>query len=96
MRIPGIGNISRLKDRKVMERAQNMLKKAGIRKPVYVIQAEYKNYTESGNRSAKDKTGFLSGMNWIADEQAKEWIDEERTKLDKIIEKEEIEKNGHN
>lgn len=88
MRIPGIGNIKGLADKKMMARAQNMLRKAGIQKPVYVIQAEYKSYCSRGDRSARDKTGFLSGMNLIADEHAKEWIDHERTKLDIIIESE--------
>lgn len=94
MRIPGIGNIKKLSQPRMMAKAEKMLRKAGIRKPVYVIQAEYRNYCESGERSARDKTGFLSGMNMISDEQAKEWIDQERTKLDKIIEKEEAEKHA--
>lgn len=94
MRIPGFGNINKLKNEKMMERAKNMLRKAGIQKPVYVIQAEYRNYCENGNRSARDKTGFLSGMNLIADADAKEWIDEERTKLDTVIAEEEAAKHG--
>ncbi len=65
-----------------------MLKKAGISKPVYVIQAEYKNFCSDGKKSAKDKTGFLSVMNHLSDDKGKEWIDQERTKLDKIIEAE--------
>jgi hypothetical protein len=85
MRIPGIGNIKKLTDQKAIGKAMDMVKKAGIRKPVYVIQAEYKNFCSTGKRSAKDKTGFLSVMHHLGDENAKEWIEEERTKLDKII-----------
>jgi len=94
VRLPGIGNVKNLANKKVMARAQDMLRKAGIRKPPYVIQAEYRNYCETGKRSARDKTGFLSGMNFISNDEAKEWIDQERTKLDKIIEAEEAAKHG--
>ena len=77
---------------KLKERSLEILKKAKIRKPLYVIKAEYQAYCEGGNRSPRDKEGFLSVMNLIADNEAKKWIDEERTRLDKIILSE---KNGN-
>lgn len=94
MRIPGIGNIKKLSQPRMMAKAEKMLRKAGIKKPVYVIKAEYRNYCETDKPSARNKMGFLQGINLIADRGAKEWIEQERTRLDKIIEKEEAVKHA--
>lgn len=92
MRIPGIGNIRNLSSAKARNKAMDMLKKAGIKKSARVIRAEYEDYCDSGDRSPKDKQGFLSVMNMMGDDEAKAWIDQERTHLDKIMEGEENEK----
>ena len=94
MRIPGIGKLKNLKDEKIRTRAIKMLKKAGIKKPVYIIKAEYRNFCEKAERSPKDKIGFLSVMNHLTDETGKKWIDKERTRLDVLVE---LDKdiNGH-
>ena len=88
MRIPGIGNLTK---KAAQNKAMKTLKKAGIKKSKRVIKAEYLDYCADGNRSAKDKAGFLSVMNLLGDPEAKEWIDQERTRLDEIIEREEAE-----
>lgn len=78
--------ISGSMSKKMRNKAKKMLQKARIRKPVYIIKAEYRNYCETGERSARDKTGFLSAITIVADDGAKAWINDERTRLDKEIE----------
>ena len=57
MRIPGIGNLTK---KAAQNKAMKTLKKAGIKKSKRVIKAEYLDYCADGNRSAKDKAGFLA------------------------------------
>jgi len=96
MKIPGFPSLKRLGNEKVRKKAMRMLTKAGIKKSVRVIQAEYYDYCDRNGKepSARDKTGFLSVMNMLADDDAKQWIDDERTRLDKIIEEEENANNN--
>ncbi len=78
MKIFDIKNLNRKLAQKM---AIKKLKTAGIRKSKRVIKAEYMDFCEKQKRSEADRLGFLSVMKYIANNDAKKWIEKERARL---------------